>query len=100
MSIFQRAANAIKRFKCRWFCDFMGILQSQVIWPAIQAIGEAGKNFIIAKISEAANKPGKTGTQKFEYVFNEVRKRFTVDTIKDDALRNLIQNLYSYCKNK
>jgi len=75
----------------------MGILQNQVIWPAIQAVGDAGKMYIIMKIEEAALKDI-PGPDKMKFVFNAAREKFTVDNISDDFLTNLIQNLYSTWK--
>lgn len=97
MWIFQKPYDAIDRFKCRWFCSLMGMLQKNVLWPALKSIGEAGKSHILMKIEEAA-KANMSGKQKFAFVFNATRERFDVDEISDDWLNNVIANLYSNWK--
>lgn len=98
MWIFQAPYNAIKRWKCKWFTQLMGIIQNQVLWPAIKAVGDAGKNYIQSKIEEAAQRDDIDNLDKLKWVFEECRKRFTVALISDDLLANLIQNLYSVWK--
>lgn len=99
MWIFQAPMDALRRWKWRWFSTFMGIIQNEIIWPAMVALGEAGKNYAITLMKEAANETSLDGPAKFEFVFKAMRKRYTVDAIKDDALRNVLANIFSYVKN-
>ena len=94
MWIFQAPYNALKRWKWRWFCDFMEIIQNQILWPALKAIGEAGKDYVLWSIGEARNR-GLKDREAFQFVFDNLRNRYTVATISDDFLSNVIQNLYS-----
>ena len=98
MWIFQAPYNAIKRFKCRWFVDLMEIIQNKILWPALQIVGEAGKEFIMFKIKEAAEQDNLSGAEKFEYVFKACEGYFTGINISNHLLRTIIQLLYATFK--
>ena len=99
MWIFQAPYNALVRWKCRWFCDLMGWIQINVVWPAMKAVGEAGKELIIEAIKEAAEMDI-SNEDKFKYVFDKCRASFTVKIISDNLLDTMIQILFSMLKTK
>lgn len=99
MNRLTRFYNVIKNFRWAWWTKFMGILQDEVLIPALKSIGTAGKNFIIMKIEEAAL-TDMSSTDKFAFVYNATREKFDAKTISDDLLTNVVQNLYSTWKIK
>ena len=98
MNVFQKAYDAIRGYKCRWFNDLMEVLQNKVLWPALQIVGQTGKDFIVAKIKEAATNEGMSGEEKFRFVFDEFRREFTYITISNYLLQTIIQLLYATFK--
>ena len=99
MNFFQTPYNALLRWKCRWFCDLMGWIQMNVIWPSMQAVGQAGKDFIIQQIKDVAEMDI-SNEDKFKYVFDKCRAAFTIKIISDNLLDTMIQILFSMLKAK
>jgi hypothetical protein len=99
MKFFQVPYDAIKRWKCRWLCDFLGYVQKEILAPALMAVGEAGLAYIKIKIREQANLDI-SSTEKFENVFNACRDRVNFKDIRNNVLDAIIQNAYTEMKDK
>jgi hypothetical protein len=99
MNFFQVPYDAIKRWKCRWLCDFLGYIQKKILAPALMAVGQAGLSYIRMKIEEQS-KLDLPGREKFENVFKACKLHFRYQNIEDDVLDGLIQNAYLELKDK
>ena len=97
LSIFQKIANAIHNWQWPWLTRFLKIVEVEILIPALMAIGEAGKNYIISMILQEAKK-SISGPEKFRNVYDACRLKFSVKIIGNDLLTNLIQNTVSALK--
>jgi len=97
LSVFQKASNAIRKWKWSWLTHFLGIVESQILIPAALAIGEAGKNYIVSMILQEAKKDI-AGQEKLKNVYDTCRKKFSIEEISNDFLAAFIQNTVSALK--
>ena len=96
-TVFQHMADWINSIHTPvWLRNFLNELQ-EIIISVLTHIGKDIIDKITEKIIEQAGLDI-PGEQKFKNVFDYVRQTFTMITIKDSALRLLIEALYNLLK--
>jgi hypothetical protein len=83
-----------------WLWSLISIFTDKIIVPALQQIGEEGKNFLIEQIKLQTQNNSVSGWAKIKLVADAFKKEYSYKNIANSLLSSIITLLYAELQEK